>query len=980
MTHLEHLSPQQYIIIKGARLHNLKNIDVALPRHRLIVVTGVSGSGKSSLTIDTLYAEGQRRYVESLSSYARQFLGRMNKPDIDYIKGISPAIAIEQKVVTRGARSTVGTLTEIYDYLRLLFARAGHTYSPVSGIKVSKHEVADVSDYIASLPNDTRLQLLVPFRRHYHTDLPRELEILLQKGFTRLQIDDNLHAIEDLPPEIMHQIAQQFAAQPDNENIRETSEKTAKKTSKKTDRKTTASPQQAIAAKPLTVRILIDRLVVQHDAPDFTSRCADSVNTAFYESGGDCIVQVLNNTPAERHFSNRFEADGMTFEIPSPHLFNFNNPYGACKRCEGFGAVIDIDPDLVIPNRQLSVYDYAIACWKGEKMSAWRDALVRSAHHFDFPIHRAIADLSPEQYELLWTGNPYFGGLNDFFAFIESEAHKIQYRVMLSKYRGRTTCRDCKGTRLRPDAQYVKIGGKSIGELVTMPIGELRHFFAQLALPDYDQSVAGRILTEIGNRLEIMSGIGLDYLQLNRLSATLSGGETQRINLTRSLGSNLTNSMYILDEPSVGLHPRDTARLVAVLQQLRNLGNTVIVVEHEEEVMKAADFLLDIGPLAGHLGGEVVFADTPDRLPAAERSLTAQYLTGAKQIALPTQRRKPTAFLTVENANHHNLKNITVRFPLQAISVVTGVSGSGKTSLVKDIFYPALMRHLDSATSDAPGKHQAISGALERIGKLELIDQNPLGRSSRSNPVTYIKAYDHIRDLYASQPLSKMRGFEARHFSFNVEGGRCETCQGEGETVVEMQFLADVRLICEDCGGKRFKREVLDVKYNEKSIFDILELSVDEAIMFFGETKDISPRLQPLSDVGLGYIKLGQSSSTLSGGEAQRVKLAAYLGKGKNATSVLFIFDEPSTGLHFNDINKLLASFNALVEAGHTVVVVEHNIDIIKCADWLIDLGPEGGNGGGELLYEGAPEGLLAVSRSYTARYLAPKLAVSSKQ
>lgn len=979
MSNLENLSPQQYIIIKGARLHNLKNIDVALPRHRLIVVTGVSGSGKSSLTIDTLYAEGQRRYVESLSSYARQFLGRMNKPDIDYIKGISPAIAIEQKVVTRGARSTVGTLTEIYDYLRLLFARAGHTYSPVSGIKVSKHEVADVSDYIASLPNDTRLLLLVPFRRHYHTDLSRELEILLQKGFTRLQIDDNLYAIEDIPPEIIRQITQQFATQPDKENIKETSDKTIRKTSKKTDKKNAAPPEQAIAANPLTVRILIDRLVVQHDAPDFTSRCADSVNTAFYESGGDCIVQVLNNPPTERHFSNRFEADGITFEMPSPHLFNFNNPYGACKRCEGFGAVIDIDPDLVIPNRQLSVYDYAIACWKGEKMNAWRDALVRSAHHFDFPIHRAIADLSPEQYELLWTGNPYFGGLNDFFAFVESEAHKIQYRVMLSKYRGRTICRDCKGTRLRPDAQYVKVGGKSIGELVMMPIGELRHFFAQLALPDYDQNVAGRILTEIGNRLEVMCGIGLDYLQLNRLSASLSGGETQRINLTRSLGSNLTNSMYILDEPSVGLHPRDTARLVAVLQQLRNLGNTVIVVEHEEEVMKAADFLLDIGPLAGHLGGEVVFADTPDRLPAAERSLTAQYLTGAKQIALPAHRRKPTAFLTVENAKHHNLKNITVRFPLQAISVVTGVSGSGKTSLVKDIFYPALMRHLDSA-SDAPGKHQAISGALERIGKLELIDQNPLGRSSRSNPVTYIKAYDHIRDLYASQPLSKMRGFEARHFSFNVEGGRCETCQGEGETVVEMQFLADVRLVCEDCGGKRFKREVLDVKYNEKSIFDILELSVDEAIAFFGEAKDIAPRLQPLADVGLGYIKLGQSSSTLSGGEAQRVKLAAYLGKGKSAVSVLFIFDEPSTGLHFNDISKLLASFNALVEAGHTVVVVEHNIDIIKCADWLIDLGPEGGNSGGELLYEGAPEGLLAVSRSYTARYLAPKLSVSPKR
>jgi excinuclease ABC subunit A len=957
---VEDLSPQQYIIIKGARLHNLKNIDVALPRHRLIVVTGVSGSGKSSLTIDTLYAEGQRRYVESLSAYARQFLGRMNKPDIDYIKGISPAIAIEQKVVTRSARSTVGTLTEIYDYLRLLFARIGQTYSPISGQVVSKHEVADVNDYISTLSPDTRFQLLIPFRPHYHTDLRRELDILLQKGFTRLQINGKLIEIEEIDADDMQQITayvQQINA-----------------TTAQTDPKS-HNPISHIAPSNIAVRVLIDRLVVNDQDPDFANRCADSINTAFYESGGDCIVQIIGGeNNGETHFSNRFEADGISFEMPSPHLFNFNNPYGACKRCEGFGMVVDIDPNLVIPNRQLSVYQEAIMAWRGEKMSAWRDALVRNAHKFDFPIHRPIDELSPAEYELLWTGNDYFGGLNDFFAHIEEQTQKIQYRVMLSKYRGRTVCRECKGTRLRKDAQYVKINGKHIGELVQMPLSELRDFFQNVQLNAYEQTVAGRAIIEINNRLNVMCGIGLEYLNLNRLSATLSGGETQRINLTRSLGSNLTNSMYILDEPSVGLHPRDTARLVAVLLQLRNLGNTVIVVEHEEEVMKAADFLLDIGPLAGQHGGEVVFADTPDQLPYSERSLTAQYLTGKKQIAIPQHRRKPTSFIKIENATHHNLKNISVRFPLQAITVVSGVSGSGKTSLVKDILYPALWRNFENV-GDAPGKHAALTGDIKKISKVEMIDQNPLGKSSRSNPVTYIKAYDSIRDLYANQQLSKMRGFEPKHFSFNVEGGRCENCQGEGETVVEMQFLADVRLVCEDCNGKRFKQEVLDVTYNEKTIFDILSLSVDEAIEFFApNNKEIANRLQPLSDVGLGYIKLGQSTGTLSGGEAQRVKLASYLGKGKSQTPILFIFDEPSTGLHFNDINKLLTSFNALVETGHTVVVVEHNIDIIKCADWLIDLGPEGGNGGGELLYEGAPEGLIHIANSYTAPYLAAKL------
>lgn len=930
-TDVANLNPLQYIIIKGARLHNLKNVDVAIPRNKLVVITGVSGSGKSTLTIDTLYAEGQRRYVESLSSYARQFLTRMNKPDVDYIKGISPAIAVEQKVVTRTTRSTVGTLTEIYDYLRLLYARIGKTYSPVSGGLVQKDEVADVVDYIFTLQPGTVAFIYIPLRLHTKGKdaVQKELDLLLQKGFTRLQYGGNLLKIEDIDP---HEFD---ASMPD-------------------------------------IRILIDRILVKPDDNETQTRCADSVNTAFFESMGECIIEATN-TPT-RHFSNRFELDGITFEEPNAHFFNFNSPFGACPVCEGFGQVIGIDENLVFPDKSLSVYQGAIAPWKGDKMSLWNDELIRHSHKFDFPIHRPISDLTPQQYNLLWTGNEHFEGLDTFFKFLDEQTFKIQYRVMLAKYRGRTNCRNCKGTRLRPDAQHVKVAGKAITDLVNLPIKEVKTFFDQLSLSPHDFQICRRILTEITNRLTVMNNIGLGYLTLNRISATLSGGETQRINLTRSLGSNLTNSMYILDEPSIGLHPKNTEQLIAVLKQLRNLGNTVIIVEHDEEIMRSADYLIDMGPLAGRLGGEVVFAGNPAMLPHYPNSLTAQYLTGIKQVEIPQKKRVKHEFITVENAQHHNLKNITARFPLQALTVVTGVSGSGKTTLVKEILYRAIKQHLKEPT-DAPGMFGKLSGNVNRITKIELIDQNPLGKSSRSNPVTYIKAFDAIRELFAAQPLAKIRGFTAGHFSFNVPGGRCEACEGEGETVVEMQFLADVRLICEDCNGKRFKQETLDVQYHEKSIFDVLDMTVDEALAFFTNHKEVAAKLQPLADVGLGYVKLGQSSSTLSGGEAQRVKLASYLGKGKTPNPVLFIFDEPSTGLHFNDINKLLLSFNSLIENGHTIVVVEHNLDIVQCADWVIDLGPDGGNEGGQLLFEGLPDDLLQCPHSYTAAFMRQKVA-----
>jgi len=925
---VDKLDPKKFIIIKGARTHNLKNIDVAIPRKQLVVVTGVSGSGKSSLTIDTLFAEGQRRYVESLSSYARQFLSRMAKPDLDYIKGICPAIAIEQKVATKSSRSTVGTLTEIYDYLRLLYGRIGKTYSPVSGKEVKKDSVSDVVDHLFSLDEGTKVLLLVPLNINEERTVAKELDLLLQKGFTRLWFKKEVVSIED-------------------------------------------ADVAKIEKKPKDAFLLIDRLVVKQGDESAQNRAADSVQTAFYESGGECMVQILDGK--KKTFSNRFEADGIEFTEPTPNFFNFNNPYGACKRCEGFGTTIGVATELVIPDRSKSVYDDAIVPWKTEKMSAlYKDKLITRAAQFDFPIHRPINELTKEQYDLLWTGNDYFYGLNEFFEEIESQKHKIQYRVMLSRYRGRTICPDCKGTRIRKDSQYVKINGVTLNELIIMPIKESVVFINKLKLNAAEKKIAKRILLEVNNRLHFMLDVGLSYLTLNRLSSSLSGGETQRINLTRTLGSNLTSSMYILDEPSIGLHPRDTGRLIKILRQLRDLGNTVIVVEHEEDIIRAADQLIDIGPEAGRLGGELLF-NGPSKDIKKAKTLTADYLYGKKEIALPDNRRKVINSIEIIGANQHNLKNIDVKIPLNALTVVSGVSGSGKTTLIKSILYPALKRAVGE-TVIIPGEHKEIKGDFKSIKQVELIDQNPLGRSSRSNPVTYIKAYDGIRKLYANHKLSKARNYKPSHFSFNVEGGRCETCKGEGEVVIEMQFLADVRLVCETCDGQRFKNELLDIKINNKTINDVLEMTVAESLEFFEKNKDIYKPLKALSDVGLDYIRLGQSSSTLSGGEAQRVKLASFLSKGSGGKPIFFIFDEPTTGLHFHDINKLLTALNALVEKGHTVVVIEHNMEVIKSGDWLVDLGPEGGDEGGYLLYQGVPEGLPKVKKSYTGKYLKGKL------
>ncbi|SHM24955.1 excinuclease ABC subunit A [Chitinophaga jiangningensis] len=924
----QEVSPQDSIFIKGARVHNLKNVSVSIPRNKLVVVTGVSGSGKSSLTMDTLYAEGQRRYAESLSSYARQFLMRMNKPDVDYIKGICPAIAIEQKVITRTPRSTVGSMTEIYDYLRLFFGRVGKTYSPISGQEVKKNEVSDVVDFISKLPAGAKVLLLVPFRRHAKRDVKEELNILMQKGFSRLYVPggegNGLLRIEELLE--------------------------AKK-----------------VAVPKDAWVLIDRLVVKTFDEDDKHRIADSVQTQFYESEGDSFVEV--DGKEIRHFSNRFELDGMQFEEPVPNLFSFNNPYGACPTCEGFGQVLGIDADLVIPDKRLSVYENAIAPWRGEKMGEYKEALIKASRKFGFPVHKPIADLTDEQYNLLWTGNEHFYGLNEFFKMVEQNLYKVQYRVLQSRYRGRTTCPDCGGGRLRKEALYIRIGGKNIAELVDMPVSDLSNWFNALELSEFDQQIAKRILIEIYHRLKTLLDVGLGYLTLNRVANTLSGGESQRIQLTRSLGSNLTNSMYILDEPSIGLHARDTHRLIGVLKELRDLGNTVVVVEHDDLMMQEADYIIDMGPLASHLGGEVIFAGTYPEILEDPKSLTGRYLNGTLTIDPPVKVRKWKKAIAVEGARQHNLKNVTVDFPLQVLTVVSGVSGSGKTTLVKQILYPALMK-LKGEFAERVGNHRAITGAIDDITQIEMVDQNPIGKSSRSNPVTYIKAYDEIRDLFAKQPLSKMRGFQPKHFSFNVDGGRCDACKGEGEVVVEMQFLADVHLTCESCNGKRFKDEVLEVTYKGKNIYEVLELGVDEALEFFKDEKDVCNKIRPLSDVGLGYVKLGQSSDTLSGGEAQRVKLASFLGKGKAQGHILFIFDEPTTGLHFHDIKKLLASFNALIEQGHTVLVIEHNLDVIKSADWLIDLGPEGGAGGGKLLYAGVPDGLKKVKESYTGQYL----------
>ncbi|MEN7550129.1 excinuclease ABC subunit UvrA [Rapidithrix thailandica] len=938
---VDQLDPKQYIIVKGAKVNNLKNIDVAIPRNKLVVITGVSGSGKSSLAFDTLFAEGQRMYVESLSSYARQFLGRMEKPEVEYIRGVCPAIAVEQKVNTRNPRSTVGTTTEIYDYLKLLFARVGKTYSPVSGNLVTKDSVTSVVNFIQSFEEGVRVMTLCPLKMKEGRSLAEELKILLQKGFTRILFNEELTFIEDLP---------------DNGNFEEVYD---------------------LAKKGLQVDILIDRNTVKQNDEDNQYRIADSIQTAFFEGEGDCTIEIIqkNKETIRKNFSDRFEADGIRFEEPSVNLFSFNNPYGACKRCEGFGNILGIDEDLVIPDKSLSVYEGAIAPWRSESMKKWQVPLLKNGIKFDFPIHRAYSDLSDEEKQVLWTGNEYFEGLNAFFKHLETQTHKIQYRVLLSRYRGRTVCPDCKGTRLRKDAGYVKIGGKSIIELVLLPVSEVVTFFEALELTDYEKAIAKRILVEIENRLMYLTRVGLGYLTLNRLTATLSGGEYQRIKLATSLGSALVGSMYILDEPSIGLHPRDTHNLISVLEELRDLGNTVIVVEHEEEVMRAADQIIDIGPDAGIYGGELSFQGDIFNMDNPDISHTARYLHNVEKIDVPSYRRKWKKSIRVLGAKENNLKNLDVEFPLNIITVITGVSGSGKSTLIRKIFYPALTKQL-GGYSDESGKMAGMEGDIKAISHIEFVDQNPIGKSSRSNPVTYVKAYDVVRQLFADQPLSKQRGYKPAHFSFNVDGGRCEACQGEGEIKVEMQFMADIYLKCESCKGHRFKDEVLEVKYHEKNIAEILELSIDESIEFFKEQKKIVNKLKPLQEVGLGYVKLGQSSNTLSGGEAQRVKLASFLVKGnvKATEKVLFIFDEPTTGLHFHDINKLMRSISALVEQGHSVIIIEHNMEVIKLADWIIDLGPEGGKDGGNVCFAGTPEEMVKLKDNYTAKYLSEKI------
>ncbi|MFT4532987.1 MAG: excinuclease ABC subunit A [Saprospiraceae bacterium] len=927
---------RKYIHIKGANSNNLKNIELKIPKNELVVVTGLSGSGKSSLIMDTLYAEGQRRYVESLSSYARQFLSRMKKPEVEYIKGICPAIAIEQKVSSSNARSTVGSLTEIYDYLRLLYARIGKTYSPITGELVKKHEVSDVTDFIFKHKTGTKIVLSIPLQRKYERTLEQDLSLLIQKGFTRIKVNGALEYIED------------FLESKNKDLVKQT-----------------------VDVIDL-YRILIDRFVV-NDEEENRKRISDSVLTAFQDSEGECEVEILGGET--EMFNNRFEMDGMLFLEPTHQLFNYNNPYGACPKCEGYGRVLGIDPDKVIPDDNKSVYDDAIAPWRGEKSSLWKDRLVNAAFNFDFPVHRPIKDLTIVEKKILWKGNEWFAGINNFFEDLQEKTYKIQNRIILARFRGKTDCPECEGGRLRKEARYVKIDGKDISDLIDLPLDQLKSFFSTINLSDHDQQIADRILLEVNNRLQVMNDVGLSYLSLDRQASTLSGGETQRINLTRTLGSNLTNSLYILDEPSVGLHPKDTEKLVEVLQKLKALGNTVVVVEHEEEVIKNADSIVDIGPMAGIYGGELIYSGSYKNFITGKiESLTADYLVGKKKIEVPKQRRKGVNKIVIEGAGMHNLKDIDVTFPLNTFMVVSGVSGSGKTTLIKSILYPALKKHLGDPIPLSPGKHKKITGDLSAYTQVELVSQNPLGKSSRSNPVTYVKAYDSIRKLYSNQQLSKIKGFQPKHFSFNVEGGRCETCKGEGEITVEMQFLSDVRLTCDECDGKKFKDEVLDVRYKGKNIFDILELSIDEAMEFFDDKSDIITRIRPLYDVGLGYVKLGQPSSTLSGGEAQRVKLASFLGRENSREKIFFIFDEPTTGLHFHDILKLMDAMNALVERGHTVLVVEHNIDVIKCADWLIDLGPTGGIMGGNLLYQGVPEGIIKVKESFTGQFLKGKL------
>lgn len=925
-TDISQVNPKQNIIIKGAKLHNLKNIDVVIPRNKLVVITGLSGSGKSSLAFDTLYTEGQRRYVESLSSYARQFLGRLNKPKVDYIKGIAPAIAIEQKVNSTNPRSTVGTTTEIYDYLKLLYARIGRTFSPISGEEVRKDTVTNVLDYIKTYDEGEKCLLLAPIHLEEGRKMPDKIKVLQQQGYARIKINDQVLRLDQIDPNEV----------------------------------------------PNDCFLVVDRIITKNDE-DFYNRLADATQTAFFEGKGECIVESLKDGK-QKHFSNKFELDGMNFLEPNIHLFSFNNPYGACPKCEGYGDVIGIDEDLVIPNTALSIYENAIFPWRGESMSWYRDQLVNNSHKFDFPIHKPYFKLSEEQKNLIWEGNSFFTGLNEFFGELEAKAYKIQNRVMLSRYRGKTKCKTCHGKRLRKEAEYVKVGGKSISDLVDMPLEKLAIFFQDLELREFEQKVADRLLKEINNRLSYLSNVGLSYLTLNRKSNTLSGGESQRINLATSLGSSLVGSMYILDEPSIGLHPKDTEKLIEVLKSLRDLGNTVIVVEHDEDIMRAADEIIDIGPEAGTLGGEVVaFGTYKDILNS--KSLTAGYLNGNLEIEIPKKRRTSKYQVEITGARENNLKNIDVTLPLGMLTVVTGVSGSGKSTLIKKIVYPVLQKKLTDF-GDKPGQFSELKGNFSNIKQIEFVDQNPIGRSSRSNPVTYIKAYDDIRNLFAKQKLSKIRNYQPKHFSFNVDGGRCETCKGEGEVTIEMQFMADVHLTCETCNGKRFKKDVLEVTFNDKNIDDVLNMTIDDAISFFTEQKQekIQSKLQPLQDVGLGYVTLGQSSSTLSGGEAQRIKLATFLGKGNRSDKALFIFDEPTTGLHFHDIKKLLKSFNALIEVGHSIIVVEHNLDLIKCADYILDLGPEGGEKGGQLVASGTPEEIASNEESFTGKYLKEKL------
>jgi excinuclease ABC subunit A len=921
-----------HIIIKKARTHNLKGVTIALPRGKFIVITGLSGSGKSSLAFDTLYAEGQRRYVESLSSYARQFMGKMDKPEVESIDGISPAIAIEQKVTTRNARSTVGTSTEIYDYLKLLFARIGKTISPISGEEVKRETVSDVMDFFHSLEEGTKCMVMAPILPKKGRTWEQEFDILKQQGFARVKIDNIVVRLEEAE---------------------------AKENSK--------------------VLIVLDRVVFKPDDEENDARVADSIETAFFEGQGECELEILDGGKKGSHsFTNRFERDGMNFEIPSEHFFSFNNPVGACKVCEGFGSVIGIDPDAVVPNRSLSVFEDAIVPWRGEKLSEWKHQLIYNADKFDFPVHRPFNKLTDKEIELLWTGNKHFGGLNEFFKYLESKSYKIQYRVMLSRYRGKTTCPDCKGSRLRKDATYVKISDLSIVDILAMPVGKSVVALRELELSENDQHIAKRILTEVTNRLQYLCDVGLGYLTLNRLSNTLSGGESQRIKLATSLGSSLVGSMYILDEPSIGLHPHDTNRLIEVLRSLQRLGNTVIVVEHDEEIMKAADQIVDMGPEAGTHGGELVFQGNHEELLMAQNSLTADYLTGRKEIALPKKTRKWKNSVSVKGARQNNLKDIDVQFPLECLVAVSGVSGSGKSTLVNSVLYPALQKHLGEY-GQKMGDFDDLEGDLKMIKAIEFIDQNPIGKSSRSNPVTYIKAFDDIRQLYASQKLAKLRNYKPGVFSFNVKGGRCETCEGEGVVKIEMQFMADIYLTCESCNGTRFKDETLEIKYRDKNIAEILSMTVSESIEFFQEdtksavAKKIVSKLIPLEKVGLGYVQLGQSSNTLSGGEAQRTKLAAFLAKGDSEPHTLFIFDEPTTGLHFHDVAKLLDSFNELIHRGNSVFVIEHNTDVLKSADWIIDMGPEGGEAGGQVVFAGRPEDLANQKDSLTAEYLSPK-------